>query len=207
MYQRGGSSVSLITVILLGVIVGVAYLIYDNLSQPQQALPIPTLAPEPQATAVSLLPAATATLAQEITAGAQLIAPTAGINTRVIQSYISGNSWDVSDLGIYAGHLQGTSWVDHPGNVVLAGHVEMADGGRGVFADIGTLNVGDPLILRQNGSEYVYTVSELLSVKPDDLSVVYPSTTSRLTLITCSNYSFLQDIYQDRFVVIAEKTS
>lgn len=208
MYRRDGPSVSLMVVVLLGMILGVAYLIYDHSSQPSQVVTLPTLTAVPLAEGIALpLPEATTTPVPEVTEGARLIAPTAGINSRIIQSYLSGNSWDVTDLGTYAGHLQGTSWVDRTGNVVLAGHVEMVDGRRGVFAGIDELNIGDPLILRQNGVEYVYAVSELRSVRPDDLSVVYPTTTNRLTLITCSNYSFFQDVYQDRFVVIAEKIS
>lgn len=209
MYQRGGSRFNIFTLLILGVFVGVGYLVYDNWSASETVAP--AQAPTPTAVATeSAAPLATiqpTQQAREITFGARIIAPTAGINAEVIESYLSGQSWDVSDLGIYAGHLQGTSWVDRPGNVVLAGHVEMSDGRTGVFANINELAIGDPIILRQDGVEHVYNVTEMLTVEPDDLSVLYPTSTSRLTLITCSDYSFLEDIYQQRFVIIAERSA
>ncbi len=208
MYQKGGSRFNVFTLIILGVIAGVGYLLYDSwsasldLSAPQVAAPTP-IATEIAAPLATIEPTQQA---REITFGARIIAPTAGINAEVIESYLSGQSWDVSDLGIYAGHLQGTSWVDRPGNVVLAGHVEMADGRTGVFANIDELAVGDPIILRQDGVEHVYNVTEMRTVEPNDLSVLYPTSTNRLTLITCSDYSFLEDVYQQRFVIIAERS-
>lgn len=208
MYQKGGSRFNVFTLIILGVIAGVGYLVYDSWSASPEASAPQVAAPTAIATEIAVL---TATIeptqqAREITFGARLIAPTAGINAEVIESYLSGQSWDVSDLGIYAGHLQGTSWVDRPGNVVLAGHVEMSDGRTGVFANIDELAVGDPIILRQDGVEHVYNVTEMLTVEPNDLSVLYPTSTNRLTLITCSDYSFLEDVYQQRFVIIAERS-
>jgi LPXTG-site transpeptidase (sortase) family protein len=93
------------------------------------------------------------------------------------------------------------------GNIVLAGHVEMVDGRRGIFATIGELEIGDPLYLSQDGEERVYQVTQLFTTAPDDLSVLYPTTDERVTLITCSNYDFLQDSYLDRVVVIAERVA
>jgi sortase (surface protein transpeptidase) len=40
---------------------------------------------------------------------------------------------------------------------------------------------------------------------PDDLTVLYPTTDERLTLITCDSYDFLQDAYLERMVVIADR--
>jgi LPXTG-site transpeptidase (sortase) family protein len=123
----------------------------------------------------------------------------------VIESYLSGTTWDVTDLGRYVGHLQGTAWIDRPGNIVLAGHVEMADGRQGIFANIEELAIGDPIYLAQENEERVYQVTQLFTTGPEDLTVLRPSGNERLTLITCSNYDFFQDTYLDRVVVIAER--
>lgn len=196
-------------VIGLGIIAGAIFLLRDNSPEDQ---PAPTQTQAAVDTAVAQgteLPlfdvVATPTAPHEITTGAQFRAPTAGITSEVIESYISGTTWDVTDLGRFVGHLQGTAWVDTPGNIVLAGHVEMADGRQGVFANINDLAIGDPVYLAQSGEERVYQVTQLFTTGPDDLSVLHPSPSERLTLITCSNYNFLQDEYLDRVVVIAER--
>ncbi|MBZ0293268.1 MAG: sortase [Anaerolineae bacterium] len=157
---------------------------------------VPTLAPE-VAMSIPETPL-------EMTAGAMFFAPTAGIRTRIVQSYLNGQSWDVNDLGTNAGHLQGTAWVNGPGNVVLAGHAEIFSGEQGIFSTINDLKVGDPLIITQNGEQFLYNVVESRYVEPNDLTPFFPTDKPRLTLTTCSDYDFLQNSYQSRFVVIAE---
>jgi LPXTG-site transpeptidase (sortase) family protein len=141
----------------------------------------------------------------EVTDGARFLAPTAGINSHVVEAYLNGESWDVADLGAQVGHLQGTAWTQQPGNIVLAGHVEMVDGRAGIFAGIHQMSIGDPLYLQQDGEERVYQVKQLFNTDPGDLTVLYPTQTDQLTLVTCSNYDFFADEYLDRFIVIAER--
>lgn len=200
-------------VALLGAVAGVMFLARDGWTPagagsapagaalppppPQAPVAMPTLDPFAQSRPV----------AREITSGATLFAPTAGISTVVIQSYLDGTSWDVRELGTFVGHLQGTAWLNQPGNIVLAGHVELADGRQGVFASIGQLSVGDPIILTQDGEQRIYAVRELREVNPDDMSVLYPTSGEQLTLITCTNYDFLRDIYHERLVVVAVRAA
>ncbi len=211
MYRhRTPSSSGFTLVVLLGIILGVGYLIHDNW---QDVSPIasPNPVPRPllrdiEPEIVPIVQQATAPeIPREITSGAIFFAPTAGIRTRIVQSYLNGESWDVDNLGSYAGHLQGTAWINQPGNVVLAGHAEVFSGAGGIFSAIAELNVGDPLIITQDGSEYRYNVVEKRYVEPDDLTPFYPTEVPRLTLTTCSNYDLLQNTYQERYVVIAER--
>ena len=109
----------------------------------------------------------------------------------------------VSNLGTSIGHLQGTSWLGEDGNVVLSGHVEMSDGRTGVFATLEQINLGDEVVIVENETTYTYLVNDLRKVEPTDLSVVYPTGGDQLTLITCSDYDFLGDNYDTRFVVVA----
>jgi len=210
-YRRDSSKAILriLFVVCLGVIVGTLFLLRDNGGQPNieetQVAVATSLALGTEVPLDSL--ASTPPPPREITTGAQFRAPTAGITSEVIESYVSGTTWDVTDLGRYVGHLQGTGWITAPGNIVLAGHVEMADGRRGVFATINELSIGDPVFLTQDGDERVYQITQLFTTAPDDLSVLYPTTSERLTLITCSNYNFFQDSYLDRVVVIAERVT
>lgn len=217
MYRRRRASrfSGMTFVVLLGMVAGVMFLARDGwppAGASATAHRISEALPPPQPQAPPLAPTLdpfvqSRPVAHEITAGATLFAPTAGISTGIIQSYLNGVSWDVAELGAAAGHLQGTAWLNGPGNIVLAGHVELTDGRRGVFASIDRLNVGDPLILTQNGEQRVYTVQELRRVEPDDMTVLYPSDSDLLTLITCSNYDFLRDIYHERLVVVAVRAA
>ena len=210
--RRSGGISTFLVVIVLGVIAGIVYLSYNNTpsAPPESTAATPALDGPTAAPVVESVPttAALATpLADEKTAGASFYAPTAGITGQIVETYLDGTSWDVSQLGPNVGHLEGTGWLDTPGNIVLAGHVEMADGRPGIFADLDKLQIGDAVIVTQDGQDRVYEVHQKFKTAPDDLSVVYPTPTQRLTLITCSNYDFLQDSYDTRFVVIAERLS
>lgn len=198
--------------IVLGIALGMIFFSLDN-GQPTQVAAIEhtdqptqttrvarvmeTSTPEPRA-------AATAT-PQPRPAPTTVFIPTVGIHTSIIEAYLDGTSWDVANLGTNAGHLQGTAWLDEPGNVVLAGHAELADGGRGIFARVGEVAPGDPIIVRQGDSERHYIVRAVEITTPDDLSVLYPTQDDQLTLITCDAYDFFQDVYRERTVVIAER--
>lgn len=201
--RRSASSIT--PLIVLGVVFGLGFVILDRWRNPPADVPpAPTLAPTIEATlAPTIPPLPTATPI----AKANLIAPTAGINAQVVNVYLDGTSWDVSSLGEKVGHLEGTAWFGKPGNIALAGHVEMRDGRPGIFARIDEVKEGDPIILRLDAVEQRYSVTEILRVEPDDLSVIYPSTTEKITLITCDDYDFIQNAYLERVVIVAERVT
>ena len=140
----------------------------------------------------------------EIPTDTEIFIPTAGVNSQVVQAYLSGNSWDVSQIRANVGHLQGTSWLGQNGNIVLSGHVERADGSAGVFANLDLVEVDDPIQLMVNGERRVYIVTEIRTTTPDDLSPIMPTRSERLTLITCGAYDFFQDAYLERLIIVAE---
>jgi LPXTG-site transpeptidase (sortase) family protein len=142
---------------------------------------------------------------QEIPDNVSVFIPRAGIYSQVIQAYLDDTSWDVSQLGTRVGHLEGTAWLDEPGNVVLSGHVEMRDGRPGIFANLDELRVDDVVILRQSSTEYRYIITEIRTVAPTDLSPVMPTSDDRLTLITCNTYDFFSDSYLERMIIVAER--
>lgn len=204
--QRGASAATVLNLILLGVIAGLIFLFIDRSRQPAaDAPPVPTQQPAspqpPTLTPIALLP--TMTPAPKAT----LFIPTAGVSAPVVDVYLDGESWDVSLLAGNAGHLEGTAWFNEVGNIVLAGHAEQADGRAGIFAHLENMTAGDPLVLTLGNSERRYSVTEVKRVLPDDLSVVYPSQQDIITLITCDSYNFLQDVYQERVVVVAERVA
>lgn len=138
-----------------------------------------------------------------IARGVRLLIPRANVTAPIVTVHLGENgSWNVSQLGFNAGHLEGTAWLGQHGNIVLAGHVEMADGSAGIFAHIDQLTAGDQLLLIEGESTpLVYEVTGVRTVEPDDLSVLYPTDTDQLTLITCGEYDLLSDIYRVRIVV------
>ncbi len=187
---------------------GLVFFAHDN----SQGAAIQAIAPAPAATPIptdeisASAPAQpAASVATPEAARSAVFIPTVGVHAPIIETYLDGASWDVTHLGTNAGHLQGTAWFDQPGNVVLAGHVEMADGRRGVFARIGEVSVGDPIIVQQGDDERHYVVRAVQTTTPDDLSVLYPTPDDQLTLITCDAYDFFQDAYLERTVVVAER--
>lgn len=230
MYRRshGISITSLISLIIIGVVAGVIFVMVDN-QQPGapdtqittdiNAQVTPTLAPTlpateaPPSDPVNEVPVSaeentnTNALLPEIPEGTSLFIPSAGIHAPIVQAYLDGSSWDVSRLGTNVGHLEGTAWFTEPGNVVLSGHVELADGRQGVFSNLNDLQINDIIVLNSNNQERHYVITSISSTTPDDLEPVMPTLEDRLTLITCGNYDFFQDSYLERLIVVAIPTS
>lgn len=202
--HRSGSLV--FRVVMAGVLLGLTFLVIQRLRfpPPPPVAIAPTITRAPTATPrPTAVPLPTNTPYPK----ANLTAPTVGIDATIVDVYLDGHSWDVSQLGNNVGHLQGTGWFGQTGNIALAGHVEMGDGRIGIFHDIEKMAKGDPITLTLGPLKQAYQVTEVKRVKPDDLSVVAPSKVDTITLITCDigAYNLLQNNYGDRIVVVAER--
>ncbi len=110
-------------------------------------------------------------------------------------------------LGMNVGHLIGTAPLMSTGNIVLVGHVELADGRPGIFAGLKDVTNGELILLKWHGEQRAYSVSTVKSVAPDDVSVLYPTEQEQLTLITCGDYDFFSNTYRERIVVVAPRVS
>jgi LPXTG-site transpeptidase (sortase) family protein len=221
MYRRRSNSGNpVLRLMVLGMLIGVGYFLVDQIrNAPAPAAEatldaartaeIPTVTPFPASYIATLtaIPRRTPQAIRQLAPKGVLHIPTQGISTNVIDAYLNATSWDVTTLGMNAGHLQGTGWVDQPGNIVLAGHVELRDGRAGIFKRIGQLAIGDPILLELPEEQRTYTVRTILETEPGDLSAIAPTTADQLTLITCGAYDFLSDTYQVRVVVVAERTN
>jgi LPXTG-site transpeptidase (sortase) family protein len=131
--------------------------------------------------------------------------PSAGVSEYIIESRLEASGWRVDHLGNRVGHLEGTTPIGNSGNIVLAGHIENSEGLPSVFSQLGQLEVGAAVTLSQGAVVHQYAVSEVSVVASDDLSVVYDIGDDRLTLITCTGYNFLTDVYDERIVVVAHR--
>lgn len=216
--------VSFRLLIFFAVLFGIAYYVWDNSPDPvmleatlaptavamvSTATPAPTVNPRDISAQVAIeaiapTPDIQVGYRQEIPAGISIFIPRAGIYSPVIQAYLDGTSWDISQLGTRVGHLEGTAWLDEPGNVVLSGHVEMSNGRAGVFANLDTVRLNDVIIMQTPDGEMRYTVTEIRNVPPTDLEPVMPTADNRLTLITCNSYDFISNTYLERMIIVAE---
>jgi LPXTG-site transpeptidase (sortase) family protein len=124
--------------------------------------------------------------------------------------YAANGDWDVSLLGLYAGHLEGTPAIGLGGNYVLAGHVELKDGKQGPFAELQSLQIGDKLTIHNVDSQkpfvVQYVVTEIKHVQPNDVEVVRNHGYEELTLITCESYDFASNTYNSRLVIHSRPT-
>lgn len=135
--------------------------------------------------------------------------PALNASSGIIEYPLNGRSWDIDPWYTGVGHLQGTGWFDNGGNIALGGHSWMPDRTPGIFVSLHTLKQGDIVTVTYAGAERQYTVTGVTSVAINDLSVLYPTSGERLTLITCdaASYDKNSNLYLRRVIVTAERTA
>lgn len=153
-----------------------------------------------------------ASTADETLDGLVISIPSIQVEAPVVPVYIrtfpDGEvTWDVSDLRMAVGHFEGLPFVGQGGNAVLGGHSERARGEADVFYNLHRVQVGDLIEVRTEDVEYQYEVRRVFSVDPRDLSVLYPTPSEQLTLITCdlASYHEASGAYGRRVVVVADR--
>jgi sortase A len=110
------------------------------------------------------------------------------------------NGTDEINLNRGAGRIEGTAWIDSPGNLGIAGHRD------GFFRDLKDIEVGDSIdmLTHQGNSEFV--VSSITIVDPTDVSVLAPTDASTITLVTCYPFYFVGNAPK-RYIVKGELVS
>lgn len=137
--------------------------------------------------------------------GRSLHIPALSLDTHVTIFPLVNPTWEISPWEREAGHFEYTAWVDAPGNIVIGAHSRYPSGVPGIFHQLDTLQVGDLIYIRDANIQKRYIVQEVKTVDYQDLSVLYPTTESILTLITCSIPSYIadQNKYEERIVIVA----
>ena len=111
-------------------------------------------------------------------------------------------TWAVPPFKV--GHAQDTGAAGGPSNAVLVGHVTSRSVGN-VFEQLHNVRPGDAITVFSNDQHFSYRVSDVRSVERTDVSVVQPTSTPTLTLITCTGMWLpLVNDYAKREVVRAE---
>ncbi len=108
---------------------------------------------------------------------------------------VEGDSWEELKQGI--GHRVGSSNPGERGNLVLAGHNDVYGE---PFRDLEKLEVGKDVLVYSGANAFRYVIKAKRVVAPSDLSVLAPSKSPIITLITCTPYR----VDTSRLIVIGE---
>jgi sortase A len=142
--------------------------------------------------------------AQPIGFASQMVIPTPGPRspTRLLipgihvdVPVVEGDDWEQLKKG--AGHHIGSANPGERGNTFISGHNDVYGE---IFRRLEEVKMGDEIIVYAGERSYRYFVRATRIVEPDDVSVMYPTSTPILTLLTC--YPYMVDSH--RLVVIAE---
>lgn len=98
------------------------------------------------------------------------------------------------------GHIEGTAALGSPGNIGVAGHRD------GFFRGLKDIQTGDVIeLLNQNRMDR-YVVDEILTVSPEETSVLSDRPRPSLTLVTCYPFYFVGSAPL-RYIVHASRTA
>lgn len=140
--------------------------------------------------------------------GTSISIPAIGVEAPIVtigvRAFPDGSvTWDTTNLTTQVGYLDGTSWFGEGGNIVLGGHSELGERAPAVFYNLDDLAVGDEIIVTIHGRENRYAVTRKFAVDQSDLSIVYPTSSEQLTIMTCDTSSFEGGTYSRRTVIVA----
>jgi LPXTG-site transpeptidase (sortase) family protein len=131
----------------------------------------------------------------------RLVIPTIGLDTKVIQLGTKLDrhgqiAWETAPFAV--GQHKGLAGPGQNGNMVLSGHVSSPNEGA-IFHHLPDLKVGEGVIVSTDERQYLYRVTDVKTVTPDQVSVLDQTPDPTATLITCVP----DGIYTHRLVVTA----
>jgi LPXTG-site transpeptidase (sortase) family protein len=135
-----------------------------------------------------------------------VLLPRTGLQADVVTADLvesdGGMTWEVP--AFKAGHAEGTAGAGETGNAVLLGHVTSRRSGN-VFLRLDQVKLGDEVDVFSGDELFEYRVVEVRAVARTDVSVLDPTDTASVTLITCTGLwnPVIWD-YMQRLVVRAE---
>jgi sortase A len=117
---------------------------------------------------------------------------------RIGLSAIVFSGTDKKTLRQAVGHIRSTALPGHPGNAGLAGHRDR------FFRPLKDIRKDDIITVTTLRGEYSYRVVSTRVVAPTEISVLLPTGTETLTLVTCYPFYFVGSA-QERFIVRAKR--
>lgn len=121
----------------------------------------------------------------------RIVIPSIGVDAPVVE----GDSWEQLKKG--AGHHIGSANPGERGNCFISAHNDIFGE---IFRDLEKVELEDEVIVYAGETPYRYIVKAKRIVEPTDISVMAPTASPILTLMTC--YPYMIDTH--RLVVIAE---
>jgi len=120
----------------------------------------------------------------------RIIIPVLGVDAPVVE----GDDWESLKKG--AGHHIGSANPGERGNCVISAHNDIYGE---IFRDLPDLSLGDEILVQTQTQTYRYVVQQTRVVEPTEISVMAPTSSPVLTLISCYPYR----VNTHRIVVIA----
>jgi LPXTG-site transpeptidase (sortase) family protein len=125
----------------------------------------------------------------------QIIIPSVGINLPVIPAQIKYDTWEVSLAGASFG--EGSFLPGNKGNTVIFSHALPY-----LFANLVNLKKDQYIHVFTKNDWFVYKVTEVFVVDPQNTNIIFSKNNYELTLFTCTG-----DNYTKRFIVKAHLVS
>lgn len=119
----------------------------------------------------------------------RVVVPSAGIDTPIAEVGVVQRGgervWETAWRS--AGHHLNSARPGQPGNMVLTGHVSVADAANvPVFATLDAVAEGDIVEVYAGDARYRYAITTIQVVDPDETRVLKSDHRSLVTLITCT---------------------
>ncbi len=125
----------------------------------------------------------------------RIIIPKIAVDLPVFTAHIAYNTWEVRTDGASFG--EDTAEPGNLGNTVIFSHARPR-----LFIDLPHLQKGDYIHVFTPTDWFVYKVTTVMIVQPENTVVIFSSSKHELTLFTCTGEKYLQ-----RFIVKAILTS
>ncbi|MBN2392683.1 MAG: class D sortase [Anaerolineae bacterium] len=120
----------------------------------------------------------------------RIVIPVINVDAPVVK----GDDWESLKKG--AGHHIGSTNPGERGNCVISAHNDIYGE---IFRDLPKMNIGDEVFVHTQTQAYRYVVEQTRIIEPTEVSVMAPTSSPVLTLISCYPYG----IDSHRIVVIA----
>jgi sortase A len=108
---------------------------------------------------------------------------------------VEGDDWEALKQG--AGHHIGSANPGESDNCIISAHNDIFGE---IFRDLSNVDLGDEVFVYTARQVYRYVITQKRIIEPDEVDVMYSTSSPVLTLISCYPYG----IDSHRIVVIAE---